>query len=81
MIADDGVPHDFSLVTTDQIIAELFKRHDGVVVVTLQDRGEDERVVVDFHGGLTMAIGLARRAARLFEKEGADNEVDEKGDE
>lgn len=71
----DGEPEgpDLSLIGTDDLITELKRRHDGLLLVTIFDRGEEERVVIDTHGGLSLCIGLAARASRILGDDAANN--------
>lgn len=54
---------NLELMSTEDLIAELAKRHDALLVVGLRrcSKHEDE-VLTDYRGGLTECIGLACRA-------------------
>lgn len=73
----DDTPPDLSLVETDHLRREFFKRFDAVVLVTLQDRGPDEKIVIWQHGGTTAALGLVKQAAMLFEDDARELDEDE----
>jgi len=56
---------DLSLVSLDDILAELYKRYDACVVIThrlLTQQEED--VACHYHGGKATAIGLCETLKR-----------------
>lgn len=59
--SESGV--DLSLVTRDEIIEELHRRHEAVLLVTCSElgHGQEDRVC-DFRGYATRATGLAHAA-------------------
>ena len=54
---------DLSLVDTDDLIAELKRRHDGLLVVRMANQTTDRGAVYHHFGGTAIAaVGLARYA-------------------
>lgn len=60
------IHHDLSYMTTDELVEELYRRFDGVVVVTELKKSDREFEVQQFWGGrfgsITYALGLVSRA-------------------
>ena len=55
---------EFELTPTEDLIAELFRRHSAVLIVRqapVKTTDEDD-TTLDYSGGLNTAIGLAMRA-------------------
>ena len=50
---------DLALVSLDDLLEELFKRHDSCVLMTLQNiNGEEERLRFYHKGSKVVALGL-----------------------
>lgn len=69
---------DLSLISTDDLVEELVRRFDAVVVVASQERTEGERLeYFRNHGDLHLCIGLAQthvtRMAHRWVSEPEDN--------
>lgn len=63
------IPHPLELASEDQLIQELRRRNEALVVIRhkhLNIKEGDETFVVNWYGGLTMAIGLVQRTAFRF---------------
>ncbi len=64
---------DLTLTSVDDMIQEIQRRHDSILVVTnkILDKDEDETIVV-YNGGRASCIGLA-----VYAKEFILNDIDE----
>lgn len=71
---------DLDTVTSAELILELAKRFDHMLVCGLSDtpKGsqDDQDFRVQFYGGLTCAIGMAERARSQMCRMAADNEIE-----
>ncbi len=70
---------DLSLVPIEDLIDEIAKRCNGLLIVT--DRSEDSGepiIMTDFRGGNARAVGLARIAMKLCENKILKTFEDEK---
>lgn len=58
---------DLSLVATDDLIEELMKRCDTIVIAReyRAKEGDDRKTMIEYSGSLNAAHGLASRAVRL----------------
>lgn len=67
---------DLSLATTEQIFLELSKRYNGLLLVhESKTQGQEDHFDFGFlyHGGISLGIGLARRAmSELLDSEGTE---------
>lgn len=55
------------LVTTEDLVAELKKRHDCCIFITLTDMTSDhEQLRYTWKGGSTMALGALSRVRRAI---------------
>ena len=55
--------NDLSLIATDDLLAELAKRNTAILFCAVKPlTGTVEERVVDYRGGLTSCVGLARWA-------------------
>lgn len=68
---------NITLVPTDELIAELFRRHDASVVLVWRDRTDEKsEYLFRWHGGSIPCLGLAIaataeiEAALLLEQQG-----------
>lgn len=55
---------DIELIPTDDLVAELFRRHSAVLIVRqmpVKTTDQDD-TMIDFCGGLNTALGLGMRA-------------------
>lgn len=60
---------DLSLVSTDELIVELEKRHEALLVVQLKEiRKGTTDVTYSFYGGIVTSIGLAECAKHALMK-------------
>lgn len=60
---------DLELATTDDLIAELFRRHTAVVIVRVfpvKTTDTQEDTLIDYCGGINTAIGLSERARAML---------------
>lgn len=66
---------DLSLVSTDELIVELEKRHEALLVVQLREikKGATD-VTYSYYGGIVTCIGLAECAKRSLMKAQAPEE-------
>lgn len=56
---------DLSLISFDDLLAELYKRYDACVVITRRLLSkDDEDVACHYHGGKATAIGLCETLKR-----------------
>lgn len=83
-MSDDSTHHDsplLELATLDEIMDELVKRYDGVLVVTNGEPGQDEMTDITrvyYGGGRLQALGMSIWASRyLSPKDGAFDLEDE----
>jgi hypothetical protein len=54
---------DLSLATVDDVLDELQKRYDSVMICAVRSRSESqEEHIINWRGGALGAIGLAERA-------------------
>jgi hypothetical protein len=54
---------DLSLILEEELWAELCRRHDSVLMITLKNLDtKSEAAEISFHGGKFTCIGLAQRA-------------------
>ena len=63
-------PHgvDLSLVGEDELIAEMKRRNEALLVVRCKPHTNDEtRMFVDWSGTMSHSLGLAHWAAQRFE--------------
>lgn len=68
-MSDDEAKPDLSFVTADELIEELAKRHEGLVVCWETNLNTKQtEFFCEWRGPLTLAIGLAERSrARLVQ--------------
>lgn len=53
---------ELDFYTDEQLIDELMKRHDALVIVRMRRlNGNEDETLHDFRGGLNTAIGLCER--------------------
>jgi hypothetical protein len=77
-VTDGGGP-DLSLIDTADLVAELRRRHDGILVVLERDADATKTgTLTEWWGGLSRCIGLAERAkARMLQSLAEDGEPPE----
>jgi hypothetical protein len=76
-------PNPLELASTDELVAELKRRHSAVLVVAerqSRETGYDESSVI-FSGGTNAAMGMAMRARVVLSQIMAIDHADEGGGE
>lgn len=74
---------DLELTPTDDLIAELFRRHSAVLIVLqapVKTTTEDD-TTLNYSGGLNTALGLAMRASGVLTNKAAKSMRDTEDDD
>lgn len=79
---------DLALAPTEDLVAELARRHTGLLVVMerpAEDGGDRTETNIQWKGGVNLALGLARRAQFSVQREIAlamiEDEEDDDGED
>lgn len=65
---------DLEYVTTDELVAELGRRHDALVLIVARDGREDFSMESYFKGGFYTALGMVERTRYLMQANHGDGE-------
>lgn len=71
ILGPDELPRpDLDLVTTEQLVAELKRRHDFAIFISLLDmRADHEQLRYTWKGGSTAALGALSRVRRAIHRD------------
>lgn len=75
--------NEIELIPTDDLVAELFRRHSAVLIVRqmpVKTTTEDD-TMIDYCGGLNTALGLGMRATSVLTNRASKSMVDPKEDD